>query len=270
MGIFNKLIFAGAGVFAAGQLLKPRSDKFGKVRRIMQSDFAYKGVFNNVDVPENSMLAYEMAIDSEVGIFANMMLTADNVPVLIQRDSVVNMLGVRVDIESLTINELRTYTLLDTTLTVPTLEALLNFVNGRVPVYIRVENYKKHSASTVIGAIGSLVDNYEGEILFDTQDEGLLRIRMLHRPDLIFGKMLESRLRSNGREVIRNFMKHNLLTNAMTSPDFISCRYSDRQSIGLNACRSIYGIPVFYWPVRSAEQYDTAMDEGAGVIVYNN
>lgn len=269
MKLFSKLLLTGAGVFAAGQMMKPRTDKFSKVRRIMQTTFSYKGIFDNLEVPENSMPAFEEALKHDMGIFTNAMLTSDNEVVLIDRESVFTLFGTKVDIEALTLAEVMELRLLDTDFKILTLKELFDLVQGRVPVYIRIENYKKHCPSTVLGAIGAEYDKYEGEVIFDTSCESLLHARMMHRPDMIFGKLLPSRKTGNGNSLIRDFVKRNLLTNMMTSPDFISCRYSDRTAFGLNLCRNIYGIPVFYWHIRSAEQFDNAVDDGAGVVVSN-
>lgn len=269
MKLFNKLLLTGAGVFAAGQMLKPRTDKFSKVRRIMQTTFSYKGIFDNVKVPENSIPAFKEALKHNMGIFTNVMLTSDNEVVLIDRESIAGLFGTKVDVESLTLAEVQEFKLLDTKHKVVTLKELFDLVQGTLPIYIRVETYKKHCPSTVLGAIGAAYDNYDGEVIFDTSCESLLRARMMHRPDMIFGKLLLGRRTGAGSSLIRDFIKRNLLTNMMTSPDFISCRYSERSAFGLNLCRNIYGIPVFYWHIRSSEQFDNAVDDGAGVVVCN-
>lgn len=269
MKLFNKLLLTGAGVFAAGQMIKPRTDKFSKVRRIMQTTFSYKGIYDNVECPENSIPAFESALRNEMGIFTNALLTSDNEVVLIDRESIYTLLGKKVDIEALSLAEVKEFRLMNTDCQVVTLSELFELVAGRVPVYIRIEPYKKHCPSTVLGAVGVEFDRYEGEVIFDTSCESLLRARMMHRPDMIFGKLLMGKKTGGTSSFFRDFIKRNLLTNMVTSPDFISCRYSERTVFGLNLCRNIYGIPVFYWHIRSAEQFDNAVDDGAGVVVSN-
>ena len=267
MKLFNKLLLTAAGVFTAGQMLKPRTNKFSKVRRMIQTTFSYKGFFDNIEIPDNSIPAFQKALDNNMGIFTNVMITADNEAVLLDRESIFSMLGVKVDIEALSLQEIMEFRLLETDLKIPTLKELFDLVGGRVPVYIRIETCKKHCPSTVLGVIGSEFDNYDGDVIFDTDSESLLRARMMYRPDMIFGKALQGRKNGIGGPLIRDLIKRNLLTNVLTSPDFISCRYLDREKFSLNLCRSIYGIPVVYWPIRSSEQFDNAVDDGAGVIV---
>lgn len=267
MKLFSKLFFTSVGIFAAGQMLKPRINKFSKVRRMIQTTFTYKGIFDNEEIPENSLPAFQEALNNEMGIFTNAMLTSDNEVVLLEKERVADMLGRKVDIEALSLDELKEFRLLSTDYKIPTLKELFELVAGKVPIYIRIETCKKHCPSTILGAIGAEFDKYEGEVIFDTGCESLLRARMLHRPDMIFGKVLLGRKIGIGGSLVRDFIKRNLLTNMLTSPDFISCRYSDRTALGLNICRNIYGIPVIYWPIRSSEQFDNAVDDGAGVVV---
>lgn len=262
-----KLALLGAGAFAFGQMLKPRSDKFDKVREIMQTDFAYKGYYNNKDIPENSILAFKRAIDSKKGIFTNLILTQDNVPVLIARDNVAKMLGRSIDIEALNYDELSGFKLINTECNIPTLKELFDLVEGEVPIYIRIERYRKHCANTILESVCTLLDSYDGEVIFDTAEEKLLKNRFLNRPDLIVGKALSARTKHGiSNDVLANFLKRHLLTNSMTSPDFISCQFSDRKARVLNLCRDIYGVPVFYWPIRSFDEYNAASDDGAGII----
>ena len=267
MKTFVKLALLGAGIFAFGQMLKPRKDKFDKIKEVMQTDFAYRGYYNNKDIPENSIPAFKRAIDNKKGVFTNLILTQDNVPVLIARDNVTKMLGKSIDIESLNYDELSDFKLLNTGCNIPTLSELFELVAGKVPIYIRIERYKKHCASTILDSVCALLDNYDGEVIFDTSEEKLLKKRFLQRPDLIFGKVLSARTKNGiSNDILANFLKRHLLTNSITAPDFISCQFSDRRAKALNWCRDIYGIPVFYWPIRSFDEYNIASDDGAGII----
>lgn len=257
---------AGASIFAIGQMLKPRMDKFGKIREIMQTDFAYKGHYDNKEIPENSERAFKKALDSGKGIFTNVMLTEDNVPVLLARDTINKLLGQAVDVEIISYKELSEYKLLGTDKIV-TLHQLFCLVKGAVPIYVRVERYKKHCANTILESICKILDEYDGEVIFDTVEEKLLKKRFMHRPDLIFGKVLTAKTKSGiSNDILLNFLKRHLLTNSSTAPDFISCQFSDRRARALNLCRDIYGLPVFYWPIRSFDEYNVASDDGAGII----
>ena len=68
---------------------------------------AHRGVHNNIDIPENSLLAFKEAIKNNLAIELDVQLTKDNVLVVFHDNNLERMTKVNKNICNLTYNELK-------------------------------------------------------------------------------------------------------------------------------------------------------------------
>ncbi|MGN1222079.1 MAG: glycerophosphodiester phosphodiesterase family protein, partial [Christensenellales bacterium] len=90
---------------------------------------AHRGVHDK-DVPENSLLAFQKAIEKGYAIELDVNPLADGTPVVFHDSKMSRMTGKDKYIQNLTKEELSQITLLNSTEKIPTLKEVLKFVNG--------------------------------------------------------------------------------------------------------------------------------------------
>ncbi len=124
---------------------------------------AHRGLHNKGNgIPENSLSAF-LASAAEGFIIENdIHLTADGEVVVFHDGTLKRMCGVDVQIEELTLEELRNYRLLNTDECIPTLKEVLTAVDGRVPFLIEIKCYKKNCAE-ICSAAQKILNDYKGE-----------------------------------------------------------------------------------------------------------
>ena len=65
---------------------------------------------------------------------------------------------------------------------------------------------------------------------------------------------------------MQDFVRFNLLTNFLASPDFISCNLADRRTVSLLFCRLLYRVQTMDWTVRSMEEYELVKTDESIVV----
>jgi glycerophosphoryl diester phosphodiesterase len=99
--------------------------------------FAHRGLWDQAS-PENSLAAFQKAVDAGYGIEFDIHKTSDGHVVVFHDDTLTRMCGVDGKIEQMTLAQLRELRLKGTDQQIPTLEELLCLVDGRVPLLVEL------------------------------------------------------------------------------------------------------------------------------------
>ncbi len=122
--------------------------------------FAHRGLWNDT-VPENSLMAFQRAMERGYGIECDVRVSAEGVPVVFHDRSLQRMTGDPRDIERCVVGYFSHYTLLQSSERIPTLRDVLSLVDGAVPIYIEIKSdsffYKEK-----LKAIMRVLETYDG------------------------------------------------------------------------------------------------------------
>lgn len=124
---------------------------------------AHRGVHNNIDIPENSLKAFELAITKKYPIELDIHLTKDNKLVVFHDDNLKRMTGKNTIIETLALSEIKRINLLKTKEKIPTLEEVLKLVNNQVLIDIEIKGKKR--IKKLVEELLKLLETYNGEII---------------------------------------------------------------------------------------------------------
>lgn len=117
-----------------------------QVNPLILKGVAHRGLWNE-KVSENSLKAFELALQNNVAIELDIHLTKDNDLVVIHDEKLERLTGKSGIVEHLTTKELQeNYKLLDGQ-TIPTFEDVLKLVNERVPILVELKVYEKNYKS---------------------------------------------------------------------------------------------------------------------------
>ena len=131
-----------------GFLLAPRMSGRERVHPFFGVKWAHRGLHNmKKGIPENSMKAFQAAVDAGDGIELDVHLTKDNQIVVFHDDTFERVCGKKGTVEETTYTEMKKYFLSGTKERIPLLKDVLKTVDGKVPLLIEV---KLPSANTKV------------------------------------------------------------------------------------------------------------------------
>lgn len=224
--------------------------------------YAHRGLHGN-GLPENSMAAFQAALDSGYGIELDIHLLKDG-NLAVMHDSLLNRTtGQAGCIEDLTTEDLKNYHLEGTGETIPEFMDVLTLFHGKAPLIVELKTANGNHAALTEAAC-KMLETYPGVFCMESFDPQCLIWLRRNRPDIIRGQLSENFIKSRNDlpDLLKFLLTHNLL-NFLTVPDFIAYNYAHRKDTPSNClCLQLWKAQGVSWTLRSQEQYDTAVKEG--------
>ncbi len=217
--------------------------------------YAHRGLHDNAsEAPENSMEAFQKAVDAGFGIELDVQLSADKIPVVFHDFFLKRACGVEGKVADYTYEELQQFTLFDSEQRIPQFCDVLKAVDGRVPLIIE---YKIPGGLTeVCPAADKLLQDYKGAYCIESFNPlGLLWYRQ-NRKEIMRGQLSDNFLKSGEKEFspLLYFVLHHMLFNFLTKPDFIAYNHNRYKDLSRRLCRYLYRCPAVAWTIRSGEE----------------
>ena len=199
--------------------------------------FAHRGL-HGPGAPENSLAAFAAALGTGAGIECDLRLTADKRILVFHDADTLRMCGEPLRIGQARLDDLKHLRLGGEPL--PTLEALLSLVAGRVPLLLEVK--VDGDLWRWIPALGSALADYRGPFAVMSFDPGLVRLLKTNLPRVRRGLLVEDRLPPLKR--------------------YLACKIADPHYAGVEyaavsrpwVARWRRRMPVYCWTVRTADE----------------
>ena len=235
-------------------LILPGKRRKEKWEPFFQYHYAHRGLFdNNSNAPENSLAAFQKAIESGFGIEFDVQLTKDDVLVVFHDATLKRMCGVDGNVWDYTYEELQTFTLSSSDQRIPKLEEVLKLVKGQVPLIIE---YKLDRVQTKVCELANnLLKDYKGLYCIECFHPAAPNWYKKNRPDIIRGQLCEEYYKEEQYRTLKYFIASFLVTNIYTKPDFIAYNCLHRKNISRCLCRKVGAVSVA-WTVKSVAQYE--------------
>lgn len=264
-GLRRVITFLTGTAVAWAFAVKPRL--FGKpdLGEIRRYDYAHRGLHNSKDhIPENSLLAFQKAMDMGYGISMDVRITKEGVPVVFRDSRLHRMCQEAGTVETSTLEMLQQMRLEGTEEEIPTLEAALALVDGQVPVLLNL-HVDSGNFEELCSAVCDVLDGYDGVFAVEAFDVRVLKWFKEQRNNFIRGQMIDHGHRSGQTMVNRiwDFFCNSLLMNFLTAPDFISCNLKDRKNPSLILCHLLYRVERIEWTVHNLEEYELVKTDGS-------
>lgn len=217
---------------------------------LVEDYIAHRGLHNK-EFPENSIPAFENAIKNGYPIELDVQLLKDDTVIVFHDSSLSRMTGQDGYIENLTKEELSNYKLNSTGYTIPTLEEVLKFVNGRTPLLIEIKNSGK------VGKLESetynLLKKYQGEYAIQSFNPYVLSWFKQNAPEVLRGQLAKSSYKNDNLSLIKRIVLKNMLLNKKVScPHFIAY---EAKALPSRIVRRFKKLPLIAWTIRSQEEY---------------
>jgi glycerophosphoryl diester phosphodiesterase len=220
-------------------------------------DYAHRGLHKEGNIaPENSILAFELAVKEGYGIELDVQLSMDDIPIVFHDFSLYRMCGLDKEVNELTFAELKNLRLSNSGESIPSLKEVLNLVKGQVPLIIE---FKTQDNSTRLCEITSpILDNYKGIYCIESFNPYVLMWYKKNRPSIVRGQLSTKFLRKgfNENNKVLDFALQNLLFNFIVKPDFIAFNHRHKYMLSFKINHYLYKIPTIAYTIQSIEELE--------------
>ena len=224
--------------------------------------FAHRGLFNEI-APENSIGAFQKAIDSDFAIELDVQFTKDKKVVVFHDYTLERLTNVSKNLCDLSYEEIKKLNLLNTSEKIPLLEEVLTLVDGKVPLLIEIKNCS--DVITLGESVANILQNYKGKYAIQSFDPCVLKWLKKNRNYILTGQLIG---RYEGIEEFKHcknmvldfkkfFLEYKL--------DFLSIDSYDIENLAIRTFR-VLRIPILSWTIRNENELEKIKKFADGYI----
>ncbi|MBR6572046.1 MAG: glycerophosphodiester phosphodiesterase [Clostridia bacterium] len=248
------LLLAAAYVF----LIAPAMDKpeDGHLRGWL---YAHRGLHDgNVTVPENSMKAFELAMENGYGMELDVQLTKDGKLVVHHDGSLQRVCGVDQLILETDYADLPA---LPDGSAIPLLEEVLAMVNGCVPIIVEIKHYG--GAEAVAAAAYGALKEYRGPYCVESFDPRAMQYFRKNAPQVLRGQLASGGKWDKEALNLPSYiaLKY-LLVNVLSRPHFVAYSMPEDRVVSMLMMKYAFKPMLACWTVRDQKTLDDAWEEG--------
>ena len=218
--------------------------------------YAHRGLHNNKSkAPENSLRAFQLAVENGYGIELDVQLTKDLVAVVLHDYNLKRACKLDLRVAELTYEELKEYRLFKSQEHIPTFQEVLEVVNGKVPLIIELKIPRK--AEILCDLVSKKLQDYKGIYCIESFNPyGLLWYKK-HFPKVVRGQLSTdfAKEKIDGDKFQYFILKH-LLMNFQTKPDFIAYHHVYKKGLSFTLCRKLFRVKTVAWTIQSQEDLE--------------
>lgn len=251
-------------------LIAPRVFHRPHIKPFKNWHYAHRGFHDNTsEAPENSLAAFQKAIQHGYGIELDIQLSKDNQLVVFHDDDLSRTTGDPRTVAERSYQELQTLLLFESDEKIPLFKEVLDLVRGQVPLIVELKSTLKEKDERIGEIASDLLDDYAGEFMVESFHPMLVLWFKKHRKHWIRGQLSKNyRLSKEATPWIGYLLTH-LLFNVITRPDFVAYRFKDRDSFSLRCFKYFFRGTTVAFTVVSQEEleaskqlFDLAIFEG--------
>lgn len=224
--------------------------------------YAHRGLHDNdADAPENSMAAFERAVEAGYGIELDIQLSKDKIPVVFHDFTLLRVCGIEGKVSEYTYEELQQFTLFHSQEKIPRLEDVLSLVDGRVPLI--VEFKIEWNDLSLCPAADALLKEYHGVYCVESFNPMAVLWYRKNNRKVMRGQLADALKKECDTWYKLMFYKalENLWLNFLTKPDFVSYNQELYRNRSRCICRYVYGGLAVAWTIKSQEELDARRED---------
>lgn len=228
---------------------------------LVEKYIAHRGFYND-KLPENSIGAFKNAIDHDYGIELDVHQIADGTVVCFHDDKLQRMTDKSGYLKNISCKHcLKEYKLNGTKYTIPTLQEVLELVDGKVPILVEIKNTGK--VGPLEEAVWELLKNYKGEYAVVSFNPFVLEWFKKNAPEVIRGQG-SSYFRGERLSFVTKFvLKRMMLNKKISEPHFITYNTKNLPNRFVNKFKDL---PLLAWPVESQKEYNRVVKHCDNII----
>lgn len=224
---------------------------------LLNKPIAHRGLWGG-NIVENSITAYQNAIDNGYPIEIDVYRTLDGKLVSFHDSTLKRMTGIDGKVYEKSFDQLKTLNLANSNEKIPLLEDVLALCENKTPLLIE---FKDQPSKDFVKDTVSMLKKYKGE--FAVQSFNPLYINQIKKlaPEFIRG-ILATESHADDKSFLTRYVLKNMSFNGIIKPDFISYSYT---GLPLKA-KKVKNLPVIAWTVTDQQSANTALEHANNII----
>lgn len=219
--------------------------------------YAHRGLHDNAgNAPENSMKAFQKAVDAGYGIELDVQLTLDRIPVVFHDGTLDRVCGVTGKICDFTFDQLQQFRLYDSEEKIPKFADVLKLVDGCVPLIVE---YKGETTDvSVCPVTDPLLCEYKGTYCIESFNPLIVAWYRKNRREVLRGQLAEKLYSRGTKKSALNFVLEHLLLNFYARPDFIAYNHKHHDNLSRTIATGLYHNISVAYTIKSQKEYEAA------------
>ena len=191
-------------------LILPRYNHQEAWKRLSNYRYAHRGLHNEL-APENTLVAFQLAIDHGYGFELDVQRTKDNILVVLHDHNLKRTCGLDKEINELTYDQIKELKVFNSDQHIPLFEEVLALVSGKVPMIIEIKQNSKDPTTCELTA--KYLDNYQGAFCIESFHPYAVKWFKEYRPEWIRGQLAADFSKDDTKSIFLSFVLENLLLN---------------------------------------------------------
>lgn len=235
----------------------------GKVLFLLEAPIAHRGLHDN-DHPENSLGAFEQAIEQNYLIELDVQLSKDNIPIVFHDTNLKRMTGVEGVVGDYTAAQLQQLCLANTTEQIPTLQEVLLLVKNQTGILLEIKDAPQ--IEPVCQQVALAIEEYKGAIAIQSFNPFVIEWFKNNQPHLPRG-IISGNFSKDAESLAEyeKFALKHLMLNFKAKPQFINYELEGMPNEAVARLRK-KGIPILVWTIKNNVDYHKAMQYGDNVV----
>lgn len=222
------------------------------MKEFIARPITHRGYFDNINIPENSIEAFKKSIAYQYCIECDVVMSKDHEVIVFHDNDLNRMANLDLKVSELSSQELKKVNLLNTQLTIPTLDEILYSINAKTPLMIEI---KKGSHPKIEERIIEIIRSYDGPICLKAFEIDSIKWIKENAPYIKYGL-----IGSNLDLSIDNLIELGI--------DFLSYDINFINDPIVKLAQN-NGIPVVTWTINTEEKYKKAKKLADNIIFEN-
>lgn len=241
--------------------ITPRIFNRRDFKPFLNSYYAHRG-FHSEQVPENSLKAFEMALNYNYGIELDVRLTKDEIPVVFHDHSLYRMCGLDKKIDELSYEELQVLRLKNSNEKIPKLLDVLELVDGKLPLIVELKVTAEDDFALICEKTSDVLDDYKGIYCVESFNPFVLFWYKRFRPKVIRGQLATDFIKDKIEgDLFTNMLLTNLCFNFQTKPDFIAYKHKYKNNLSYRLCRDLYKTMTIAYTIKTKDELEKSKDD---------
>lgn len=217
---------------------------------IVERNIAHRGL-HNAAAPENSLPAFQNAVENSCPVELDVHQISDGTIVVFHDSSLQRVTGKDGYLKNLKKEELENYHIFGTKNTIPTLEQVLELINGQVPILIEIKN-STGKVGQLEKALWNILKKYKGEYAIQSFNPFTLEWFKKNAPTVIRGQ-LSSYFKGENLSFFKKLtLKRMMFNRKVSEPHFISY---EAKTLPNRFVKKYKNLPLLAWTIKSQEEY---------------
>lgn len=249
-------------IFLIAPKLKKRLDK-----SFLDVKYAHRGLHGK-GAPENSMKAFELAVQNGYGIELDVRFSKDGHLMVFHDATLERVCGIDARVCDKTKDELSGISLDGTDQTVPSFDEVLALVDGKVPLLVEIK--QEIGEGDVASAVCRTLSRYSGAYIVETFNPlALAKVKKL-LPDARRGLLCDRFTTQKKYQKPLYYLLQAFVLNFLCKPDFIAYNHKAKQGFSYKIVKNVFKTPLVAWTVRSKADEAQAKRDGFKTVIFEN